>query len=169
MKYEVRVGKRALQVEVDGTRVRVDGTEVAAQLEPIPGTPLYHLLLDGASWTIAAQPSDANRWTLGLIGERIEVEATDELTRRIRDLTAQRPQRAGSTTLQAPMPGLVVRIAAAEGQHVDGGSSLIVVEAMKMENELRASRAGIVKQIHVRVGDAVEKGTPLITLHHPET
>jgi pyruvate carboxylase subunit B len=64
---------------------------------------------------------------------------------------------------------LVVRIPASEGKEVNVGEGLIVVEAMKMENELRATRAGVVKQIHVHIGAAVEKGAALITLHHPES
>jgi len=66
------------------------------------------------------------------------------------------------------MPGLVVRIEVAVGQRVDAGAGLVVVEAMKMENELRASRAAVVETVHVTVGQAVEKGTPLVTLASPE-
>src|SRR2546422_4321868 len=69
---------------------------------------------------------------------------------------------------RAPMPGLVVRVEVADGQRVDAGAGLVVVEAMKMENELRAPRAGMVQTVHVAVGQAVEKGMPLVTLGSPE-
>jgi pyruvate carboxylase subunit B len=62
------------------------------------------------------------------------------------------------------MPGLVVRVEVIVGQEVAAGSGLVVVEAMKMENELRAHSPGVVEQIHVAAGDRVEKGAPLVTL-----
>jgi biotin carboxyl carrier protein len=62
------------------------------------------------------------------------------------------------------MPGLIVRVEVAEGQRVDAGAGLIVVEAMKMENALRAPHAGVVARVHVRVGEAVEKGASLVSL-----
>ncbi|PYO60818.1 MAG: hypothetical protein DMD49_05640 [Gemmatimonadetes bacterium] len=66
------------------------------------------------------------------------------------------------------MPGLVVRVAVTEGQRVEAGAELVVVEAMKMENQLRAPRAGVVAKVHVAVGEAVEKGAPLVTVESPE-
>jgi pyruvate carboxylase subunit B len=66
------------------------------------------------------------------------------------------------------MPGLVVRIEVAAGQRVDAGAGLVVVEAMKMENELRAPRAGVVAAVHVTAGQTVDKGAPLVTVESPE-
>ncbi|PYP09034.1 MAG: hypothetical protein DMD59_10365 [Gemmatimonadetes bacterium] len=66
------------------------------------------------------------------------------------------------------MPGLVVRVEVREGQVVEVGEGLVVVEAMKMENELRASSRGVVEQIHVSPGQRVEKGAPLVTIKVPE-
>ena len=62
------------------------------------------------------------------------------------------------------MPGLVVRVEVTVGQRVDVGTGLVVVEAMKMENELRAQRAGVVETVHVAAGQTVDKGASLITL-----
>jgi pyruvate carboxylase subunit B len=67
------------------------------------------------------------------------------------------------------MPGLVVRVQVVAGQQVEAGTGLVVVEAMKMENELRAVRAGVVSKVHVDVGQVVEKGAPLVTVGEPET
>jgi len=78
VKYYVRVGEpaRTVEVEVAGGRVTVDGTVLEAHLAAVPGTPLYHLLLDGESWTVAAQPLEegeparggGGRWILGVLG-----------------------------------------------------------------------------------------------------
>ncbi|HMA38734.1 MAG TPA: biotin/lipoyl-containing protein [Gemmatimonadales bacterium] len=170
MKYYVRIGTRTVELEVDGGRVNVDGAWLEAHLAAIPGTPLYHLLLAGESWTVAAQPLPGRgegggaRWALGAVGERAEVEAVDERTRAIQALTGRKAGGPSGGVVRAPMPGLVVRVEVLEGQQVAAGAPLVVVEAMKMENELRAQRAGRVVKVHVRAGTAVEKGTALVTL-----
>ena len=169
MKYYVLISGTTHEVEVGGGRVVVGGATLDAHLAAVPGTPLYHLLLGGESWTVAAQPLDGlGRWALGMVGERVEVTAVDERTYQIQALTERGRSAPTEGTVRAPMPGLVVRIEVAVGQRVDAGAGLVVVEAMKMENELRASRPAVVQTVHVTVGQAVEKGTPLVTLASPE-
>jgi pyruvate carboxylase subunit B len=168
MKYFVTIGAQTFEVDVDGTRVTVNGVALESDLAPVSGTPLYHLLLGGESWTVAAEPLEGTgRWALGLAGERVEVVVEDERAHGTEAISGKDRQR-GDGTVRAPMPGLVVRIEVAEGQHVDAGTGLVVVEAMKMENELRAPRSGTVRTVHVAVGDAVEKGASLVTLASPE-
>jgi len=165
VKYFVTIGPQTIEVEVDGDRVLVAGEAVDVHLAPLAGTPLYHLLLGGESWTVAAQPLEEDgRWAMGAVGERVEVAVQDEPTRAAAALAVKGPEVAGGAIVHAPMPGLVVRIEVAEGQQVDAGAGLVVVEAMKMENELRAPRAGVVQTVHVAAGQPVEKGMPLVTL-----
>jgi biotin carboxyl carrier protein len=169
VKYYVLIGSTTHEVEVEGSRVVVGGVAHEAHLAAVPGTPLYHLLLGGESWTVAAQPLEGlGRWALGVVGERVELEVVDERTQQIQKLTGTRSPVAEGGTVRAPMPGLVVRVAVAAGQRVEAGAGLVVVEAMKMENELRAPRPGVVRTVHVAVGEAVEKGAPLVTLASPE-
>jgi biotin carboxyl carrier protein len=169
MKYFVTIGAQTIEVDVDGNRVVVGGATLETHLVAVSGTPLYHLLLGGESWTVTAQPlEEAGRWAFGVAGQRVEVAVQDERSRGIQSLAGKGPQATGGGTVRAPMPGLVVRIEVAEGQEVDAGAGLVVVEAMKMENELRAPRAGMVQTVHVAVGQAVEKGTSLVTLASPE-
>lgn len=165
MKYAVTIGGQTLDVEVDGGRVVVAGDPVETHLAAVAGTPLYHLLLGGESWTVAVQALEgAGRWALGAVGERVEVAAVDERARQAEALAAQRASPRAGGTVVAPMPGLVVRIEVAPGQRVEAGAGLVVVEAMKMENELRAAHAGVVEAVHVTVGQAVEKGAPLVSV-----
>ena len=171
MRYYVTIRGATYAVDVEGGRVVVDGTPLEAHLAAVPGTPLQHLLLAGDSWTVAAQPLEGAvpfRLALGVVGERFEVEVVDERTRQIQALTGAPRGSAGSGTIRAPMPGLVVRVEVEAGQRVDAGAGLVVVEAMKMENELRAHRAGVVAAVHVAVGQAVDKGAPLVTVESPE-
>jgi len=164
VKYYVTVGARSFEVEVAGDDVRLDGEPVQAQLTTVPGTPLHHLLLGSESWTVAAEPVDAGTWVLGAVGERREVTIADERSRQIQEISSRRAVVPRGGVIRAPMPGLVVRVEVAVGDSVDGGASVVVVEAMKMENELRAPGPGVVTAVHVLAGAAVEKGTPLVTL-----
>ncbi|HKW40429.1 MAG TPA: acetyl-CoA carboxylase biotin carboxyl carrier protein subunit [Gemmatimonadales bacterium] len=169
MKYLVTIGSQTVEVEVDGGRVTVGGEAIDAHLVGVSGTPLYHLLLGSESWTVAAQSLEGvGRWALGAVGERVEVAAVDERARQVAALRAQVAAPRGGAIVVAPMPGLVVRVEVAVGQRVEAGTGLVVVEAMKMENELRAARAGVVETIHVAVGQAVEKGASLVTVASPE-
>jgi biotin carboxyl carrier protein len=168
VKYFVTLADRTFEVDVDGARVTVDGTTLEAHVAAVPGTPLHHLLLAGASWTVAADARESGSWVIAAVGERFNVDVTDERTRQIRAFSgaARRGPRAG--VVAAPMPGLVVRVAVREGQRVEAGDGLVVVEAMKMENELRAPKAGVVARVHVTAGQAVEKGAALVTLESSE-
>ncbi len=163
MKYFVTVAGKELVAELDGERLTVDGTVVtAAHLNPLPGTPIRHLVTDGASHTLAVEQTGRGQWAIGHLGEHFEAEVVDERTRHIRSLTGTGQQGSGPTTLKAPMPGLVVRVAVEEGAKVEAGTPLVVLEAMKMENELRATAPGVVKGVKVKAGQAVEKGQVLV-------
>ena len=74
-----------------------------------------------------------------------------------------RPVPAAGNSLAALMPGVVVRIAVGEGQEVAAGEVLLVLEAMKMENEIRSDRSGTISKVHVAVGQQVQTGEPLVS------
>ncbi len=162
MKYFVTVAGREYGVEVDGDTVRVDGEELRAHLSPVPGTPLRHLLLGRDSLTLAMERSPAGAWLVQVQGTREEIEVVDERTRHIRGLTGTGTGKGGPAQLKAPMPGLVVRVLVAAGDKVVPGQGLVVLEAMKMENELRATTAGTVAAVAAQVGQAVDKGQVLV-------
>ncbi len=162
MKYFVMLQGREVEVEVDGERVVVAGRPAVAHLTVVPGTPLRHLLLDGASLTLAADAGAPGEWGVLVHGSRVEARVVDERTRHIQGLTGTGAGQAAAGQLKAPMPGLVVRVLVAAGQPVAPGQGLIVLEAMKMENELRAAAAGVVRDVRVQPGEAVDKGQLLV-------
>jgi pyruvate carboxylase subunit B len=162
MKYIVTVLGRELEVDVDGEQVSVAGRTYTATLRRSPGTPMCHLLLGGRSVALAVESAGHGRWTVTRRGERCEVEVLDERTRHIRSLTGSGDRVRGPAALKAPMPGLVVRVQVEPGQAVAAGAGVIVLEAMKMENELRAAVPGKVRSVRVRPGEAVEKGQVLV-------
>jgi biotin carboxyl carrier protein len=164
VKYHVTLRSRTYVIDVDGGVVTVDGERLESHWAAIPGTPLMHLLLGKDSWTVAYQRLDGRRLVLGAVGERFEVEVQDDRSKQIEALTGQERKPAVGGVVKAPMPGLIVRVEVTTGQAVEAGEGLVVVEAMKMENELRAPSRGLVAQIHVKAGDRVEKGAALVTL-----
>jgi pyruvate carboxylase subunit B len=113
---------------------------------------------------VARRGPTRGRYTLWLDGYRYEVEALDERSRAIRELAGASAPPSGPAPLVAPMPGMIVRVAVQVGEVVQAGQSLIVMEAMKMENELRATTAGTVKAVFAQPGTAVEKGAILLEL-----
>ena len=164
MKYIVEVNGRRLEVSLDADGIRVDGERVDAHLVEVEGTPTRLLTVGERVHRLHARRHGRGRYSLSVDGWRYEVEALDERTHAIRELTAATAGPAGPAPLVAPMPGLVVRVLTAPGDEVQAGQGLVVVEAMKMENELRAGAAGRVKAVHAREGQAVEKGTVLVEL-----
>src|SRR2546423_11611609 len=100
---------------------------------------------------------------MGAVGERVELDVQDDRSRQIEALTGQSRRPPASGIIRAPMPGLVVRVEVTIGQAVEAGTALVVVEARKMENELRAPHRALVQQIHASAGDPVVTATPLVT------
>ena len=165
MKYVVDVSGRTVKVEIDGDRVRVDGIEVAATLAELSGTPVALLTVgDTVRRVVVTRDSARGRYVLSLDGRRYEVEALDERTRAIRQLSSSASGPKGPAPLVAPMPGLIVRVNVDVGASVEPGQGLVVMEAMKMENELRSASAGVVRAIRVAPGSVVERGMVLVEL-----
>jgi pyruvate carboxylase subunit B len=104
------------------------------------------------------------RYTLWVDGFRFDVEALDERTRSIRDVSAANAGPSGPAPIVAPMPGLVIRVNVSPGDAIEAGQGVVVMEAMKMENELRATTPGTVKSVKVTPGTAVERGALLVEL-----
>lgn len=162
MLYYVTVGERTFEVDLGADDIRVDGTRVDADLASVEGTDVRTLLLDGASYRLISHQEARGRWRFLLGGRRYHGEAVDERTKVIREMTGGSTAAAGPRPVRAPMPGLVVRVEVGEGESIEEGQGVIIVEAMKMENELKAEAAGVVSRILVETGQAVDKGTVLV-------
>jgi pyruvate carboxylase subunit B len=162
MRWFVTVGERTFAVDVDGGRVVVDGKAMDADLHAVAGTDVRHLILDGRSHTFIATEKREGGFELHVDGRNLGVEAVDERTRAIREMTARTTPARGPRPVRAPMPGLIVRVEVENGQRVQPGQGVAVMEAMKMENELRAEGPGIVARVLVQAGQAVEKGAVLV-------
>jgi pyruvate carboxylase subunit B len=168
MRYLVRIGADEHEVVLDGEHVRLGegaGDELTASVDAVDGTPVRIVTLGTEVHRVVVRPgATRGSYTLWLGGYRFEVEALDERTRAIRELAGAAAGPKGPAPLVAPMPGLVVRVHVNVGDAVQAGQGLVVMEAMKMENELRAQAAGKVKTVLASPGTAVEKGALLVEL-----
>lgn len=164
MKYFVTLGDRTVEVDLTGHTPVVDGTPVEAHMTVLPGTAVRSLDVGGRSHTLSARPGDRRgRWHIALGRERFTADAVDERTRAIREMTGAGEDVADMTVI-APMPGLVLRVEVEVGQAVRAGQGVVIVEAMKMENELKAPSDGVVARILVQERQTVEKGATLLIL-----
>ncbi len=167
MKYVVTIGERRLTVDLGPGAAALEGGEAVrpAALSDPDGTPVRVVTIGGDTHRVVVRRRlGRGRYLLWIDGFTYEVEALDERARAIRDLSAAAALVAGPSPLVAPMPGLIVRVHVSPGDEVSVGQALVVMEAMKMENELRATAPGRVKVVRTSVGAAVEKGATLIEM-----
>lgn len=165
MRYFIRVGESDHEVVIDGDTVTTQGSDLRAHIEALPGTPLQILRVGNqVHRVLMRRGSTRGLYDLSLDGFRFSVEALDERARAIRELGGHGAKSAGPAHLVAPMPGLIVRVTVSEGDLVRAGQGLVVMEAMKMENELRATAGGRIKRVLVSPGSAVEKGAVLLEM-----
>jgi biotin carboxyl carrier protein len=163
MKFVATVGATVERVDVTGGEGRYQVTigdrvwEVDARLTP-PG--ICSLLVDGASWVADVTP-EADALAVEVAGERYVIRIEEEIRHRIRTRGGM-AAGAGGQTLTAPLPGKITHVAVRPGDAVLAGDTLVVIEAMKMENEFKASQPGTVREVRVTAGQAVNPGDVLV-------
>ncbi len=168
VRYHVTVGAVTLEVEIDAEEVRVDGTPIQAGVPEVAGPNVYSFLVSGESHTVLAERGGPGVWDLQLRGRRHRVEVVDDRTKVMRDMSPAGPKHEGPVLVRAPMPGLVLKVEVEEGESVEMGRGLLVVEAMKMENSLTAPVGGRIGTIHVVAGQTVEKSEILMEMLPPD-
>ena len=164
MKYITTVNDKEFTVEIiDEHHVAVDGVAFDVDFQSVRGQPIFSMLLDGKSYEAYIYP-DEDRWDVLLQGTLYPVTVEDERERRLRSSFGSRPAHTGEFFLKAPMPGLVLTIPVNDGQSVAKGDVLVILESMKMQNELKSPRDGKVSRIRVRDGDNVERKQTLLSV-----
>ena len=164
MKYITTIGEQEFIVEIiDEEHIVVDGVACSVNFESVSGEPVYSLLLDGLSYEAHVYEGDEG-WEVLLQGSLYPASVVDEREHRLRSAFGSGPVQNGEYYLKAPMPGLVVDIPAGDGQNVKEGDVLIILESMKMQNELKSPRDGVVARMRVGVGDNVERRQTLLSV-----
>ena len=165
MKYFVEVEGRTHEIELGPEGLLLDGRPVEADLRSNQGSHLLNLVLDGRSYTLSARRRDGRgEWDIEIEGWRHAVLALDERRKAIRELAGTVAMSHGPIKIKAPMPGLVIKVEVDMEEEVEKGQGLIVMEAMKMENELKATAAGQISEVLVEPGQTVDRGETLLVI-----
>jgi len=181
MRYSVMIGgkQHSLTVEQDDRHrwhITLDDVPLmvdAAQLAPdIPGDSGHLSLIVGdRSYDVSVRSlagesmADSQSFEALIDGKPHVVELVDERRRALSG--AARGKVGGEVTIKAPMPGLVVNVLVAPGDTVAHGQRVVVLEAMKMQNDLTTPRAGVVRAVKTEMGQAVSQGQPLVIIGDP--
>jgi pyruvate carboxylase subunit B len=152
---------RPVSDEGDSEPVHVDFAPVHSN--PQTGEGLYSLIADGRSFQVHVERTDEGLRMI-MWRNRYDVAVLTEREWRLQKVAPRQAQAGGQVTVKSPMPGLVKSVAVTEGDEVQSGQRLVVLEAMKMENEIGAPSGGRVTAVHVSAGSTVDGGKPLITL-----
>ena len=164
MKYITTIEEKQFTVEIiDEKHVSVDGKVYEIDFESVSGQPVYSLIVDGRSHESYIYQGDEN-WQVLLRGRLYPVTVEDEREMRLRAAAGGRVAETGEFHLRAPMPGLVVAVPVTEGQEVKKGEVILILESMKMQNELKAPRDGTIGRIRVRPGESVEQKQTLLSV-----
>ncbi|MFH1183895.1 MAG: biotin/lipoyl-containing protein [Chloroflexota bacterium] len=164
MKYVTTIGETDFLIEVlDKRRVAVNGQVMEVDFENISGQPVYSLVIDGKSYEAYVYEVE-DEWQVLLLGQQYPVKVEDEREKRLRSAAGGTVAEKGEFHLKSPMPGLVVSVAVQQDQEVAKGDVLVILESMKMQNELRSPRAGKVTRLRVKAGETVEQRQTLMTI-----
>jgi len=168
MKYVVRVQQREFAVDIQGRaphyELSIDGRNFRVDAANLGHESLLTMLLDNRSLLAHTRLADAGRglYDVSIGGKYRRLEVLDELAS-----AAQHQREAASQgrfVLEAPMPGVVVAVHVQPGDVVQPGSPLVVMEAMKMQNELASEVAGTVREVRAAENQAVESGAELVVI-----
>ncbi|MCS7001767.1 MAG: biotin/lipoyl-binding protein [Dehalococcoidia bacterium] len=164
MKYLAQIGDRTFEATIigkpDELRITINDQTFPASLSA-SGPRLTLRVGDRIIEGFVEATDDG--FAVLLEGRTYDVRVTDERTRMLAQLSGVAPRRTGGV-IKAPMPGLVKAVLAQPGDVVERGTRLVVLEAMKMENDLAAPESGTVKEVKVSAGDKVDQGQVLVVL-----
>lgn len=163
--YKITVNdKKVLRIEADKSgSFLVNDKEVAPDIIEIKHG-IFHVIMNHQSYTAEVVKHDyaEKLFYIRVNNNTYKVQARDKYDELLKELGLDAMQSKKSGDLKAPMPGLVVEVSVTEGQEVKQGDKLVVLEAMKMENVLKAQADGIVKKVNAKKGNTVEKNEVLV-------
>lgn len=164
MNYITTINGVEYRVEIlDEHHIRFNGQVYQVDFDAIHEQPVFSLLIDGKSYEAYVYPTD-NTWQVLLSGRSYQALVEDEREKRLKVASGSSVGERAEFHLKAPMPGLAISVVVHEGQQVEKGDLLLILESMKMQNELKAPRAGTISRLRVKVGDSVEQHQTLMSV-----
>lgn len=168
MKYFATVNGVEYTIEIDrDDQIVVDGQVHQIDFQQLPEAGTLSLLLDNRSLEAIVDTRD-DAWEVLLHGELYTVHVQDERAYRLSQARGVLVEDTAELAIRSPMPGLILDVFVAPGDHVARGDKVAILESMKMENELRSSRDGVVRRVSVAKGDNVEKDQTLAIIGDPD-
>ena len=152
------------KLTIDDTEIKLS-PDAAQNLDLVPtGKDSFHILQNNRSFDVRVVAVNFAQKTavIETDGNKYEVQIEDEYDLLVKKMGLSVGGDRAMTNIKAPMPGLILDILVEPGQSVEKGDQILILEAMKMENVLKAEGVGIIKSIEVKQGEAVEKGQILI-------
>lgn len=163
MKYITTINEKEYTVEIINEKlVVVNGKPMDIDFVSLSGQPVYSLIIDGKSHEAYIYEED-NQIQVQLRGFQYNADIIDEREKRLKD-RAEGNSGSGEFILKAPMPGLVIAIPVSEGEKIVKGQVLVILESMKMQNELKSPRDGVITRIKIEQGHTVEQKQQLIII-----
>ena len=164
MKYITTLDDKEYQIEIlDDQHVLINGRIQEVDLVSIGDPTHYSLIVDGRSYESYVYETEEG-WHLQTRGRQYDLTVEGELEKKLRTVSANGVAQMGEYLLKAPMPGLVVSLPVCEGNQVEKGQVVIVLESMKMQNELKSPRTGTVGRVQVKEGEIVEQRQTLLSI-----
>ncbi|VAW30632.1 hypothetical protein MNBD_CHLOROFLEXI01-2065 [hydrothermal vent metagenome] len=165
MKYITTVNDEEFIIEIEhNNQIVVNGERYEIDFQHLPEGDVLSLLLNNRSLEAVVDARENDVWDVLAKGELYTVKVQDERAYRLAKARGVVGDVTGEAQVKSPMPGLIVAVPIAEGQLVQKGDQVIILESMKMENELRAPKAGVVARVHVEQGASVEKDQVLLVI-----
>jgi biotin carboxyl carrier protein len=161
--YTATVNSKKYRVIVNKTHVKVNGSDYNYELIRANNS-VYLLKVGNKIYEITVNDLGAGRFGILVEGEYFETKVKTRLREQAEEFLKNKTDASNKGVLKAPMPGLVVKINFSEGESVNAGDILVVLEAMKMENNLKSVLAGTVKDIRFKEGDNIEKDDIIMTV-----
>ena len=164
MKYIATVGDQEFVIDVNREdEVTVDGTSYAVDIQGVGSHSLYSIIIDGKSYDVFIDEREED-FLVVLWGGLYEVKVQDERTRRLAGLKRGPVAPVGEVLVKAPMSGVVVEVLVGEGQSVKTGDIVVVMESMKMQQEFKSPRPGVIHNVRVMPGDRVDQNQIMVTI-----
>ncbi len=162
-KYSVTIKDKNFEVELNGDKGKIGELEFKYDLKKINGN-LYLFKFNDSIYETPVVERSGNEFCITLEGLKYEVIARTELEEKSRKILAKSGESSAALQVNSPMPGLILKVFKKAGEEVKKGEPLLVLEAMKMENEIKSPKQGKVVKLFVEEGSKVEKNEPMITI-----
>ncbi|GJQ39480.1 MAG: acetyl-CoA carboxylase biotin carboxyl carrier protein subunit [Anaerolineaceae bacterium] len=164
MKYITTLDGKEYLIEItDEHHVSVNGRLLEVDFVSVNGQPVYSMIIDGKSYESYVYETEEG-WQVLTRGRQYNLTVEDEREKRLRAAAGGGVVESGEYHLKAPMPGLIVAIPVNEGDPVKKGQTLVILESMKMQNELKSPKDGTVGRIRVKQGETVEQRQALLSV-----